>query len=575
MAGGEPRPARGDSNERAIPERAIGRGDDAPKKLSDGREGYPGRGWGAVTKRGGGQLNARQLTGVIKDCREAGELARILQEQSGALDQIHVSAAWVCLARIGRGRGGGEVGDVVGPLQEKTRGVLDQAGGRQIANVMHSMAKLHKWRRWLDATDRGLLEAMQRRATATVGEFKPQNVANMLWALATMGERADRGLLEAMQRRATATAGDFKPQGVGNVLWALATMGEKVDPGLLKAMQGRATETAGDFKPQEVANVLWALATMGEKADPGLLEAMQRRAMATAGEFNSQDVGNVLWALATIGEGADRELLKAMQRRATATAGEYKPQGVGNVLWALATMGESANRELLDAMGGRATETAGEFKPQDVGNVLWALATMGGAADPGLLEAMQRRATAAAAEFNPQDVANVLWALTVLGGGAGGILQEGIGMDRLAARVLELRHQFTDGAKSQLHHWLLACDLSSLERLPGASGAALPSDVARVKHEMGGECLAAFSALEVLGGRASLLQLQKDPLQEEVCAEVSAALRSAGLEVEVEEGYRDARSGYTIHVLVRPRAAETAQASASAGTTAGGVSLEG
>jgi len=56
------------------------------------------------------------------------------------------------------------------------------------------------------------------------GKFNPQNVANVLWALATMGERLDRGLLEAMQRRATATAGEFNPQEVANVLWALATM---------------------------------------------------------------------------------------------------------------------------------------------------------------------------------------------------------------------------------------------------------------------------------------------------------------------------------------------------------------
>ncbi|KAJ1474737.1 hypothetical protein T484DRAFT_1831130, partial [Baffinella frigidus] len=53
---------------------------------------------------------------------------------------------------------------------------------------------------------------MQRRATATAGDYNPQDVSNVLWSLATMGERANCGLLEAMQRRATATAGEFKPQ---------------------------------------------------------------------------------------------------------------------------------------------------------------------------------------------------------------------------------------------------------------------------------------------------------------------------------------------------------------------------
>ena len=85
-----------------------------------------------------------------------------------------------------------------------------------------------------------------------------------------MGERVDRGLLEAMQSRATASAGEFNPQAIGEVLWALATMGERADRGLLEAMQSRATATAGEFTPQSALNVLWALAVMGEKS-PGIL----------------------------------------------------------------------------------------------------------------------------------------------------------------------------------------------------------------------------------------------------------------------------------------------------------------
>ena len=86
-------------------------------------------------------------------------------------------------------------------------------------------------------------QAMQRLVMATAGRFKPQDVA-ILWALATMGERADRGLLEAKQRRAMATAGRFKSQDV-ETLWALATMGERAVRGLLEAMQRRVRATAG------------------------------------------------------------------------------------------------------------------------------------------------------------------------------------------------------------------------------------------------------------------------------------------------------------------------------------------
>jgi hypothetical protein len=282
---------------------------------------------------------------------------------------------------------------------------------------------------------------------------------------------ADRKLLEAMQRRATATAGEFEPQNVAICLWALAKTGERADRGLLEAMQGRATATAGEFKPQEVANYLWALATMGERAGPGLLEAMQRRATATAGGFNPQDVANVLWALATMGESANRGLLEAMQRRAMATAGEFNIQNVANVLWALAVMKDCAGGSLL-----------------------------------------------------------VLF-------------------DCLAARVLDCRDRLTVEAMCQLQQWLLSCDLDLV------SGASLPSGVARVKQEMGGELLHAFS---FLGHEACESRLQRD---------VTLSLKSAALEVEIEEEYRDTRSGYSIDVLVRRRSA--------AGSTEWAVEVDG
>ncbi|KAJ1472493.1 hypothetical protein T484DRAFT_1914635, partial [Baffinella frigidus] len=181
--------------------------------------------------REGDPLHAGQLTGVIRECSELGELALIVQEQRGVLGHLDVSAAWVCLARIESGEGETEVGEVVAALQVLTWGGLDQMDGGGVAELMRSMAQLHD-SRWSDAKgeeglDRGLLEAMQRRAMATAGELTPQDVGRLLWALAKLGKRVDRDLMEAMQRRATETAGEFDPDGVANcVLWALA-MGER------------------------------------------------------------------------------------------------------------------------------------------------------------------------------------------------------------------------------------------------------------------------------------------------------------------------------------------------------------
>jgi hypothetical protein len=208
-------------------------------------------------------------------------------------------------------------------------------------------------------------------------------------------------------------------------------------------------------------------------------------------------------------------------------------------------MGERADRGLLEAMQRRATAMAMEFNPQDVSNVLWGLATMGERADRGLLEAMQRRATATAGHFNPQAVANVLWALAVMGqGGSVGTLD--VLIDFFAARIHDVSGQLTVEVKFQLHQWLLSCDLGLV------AGASLPSGVARVKQKMGEECLQAFSGHVTRDSR-----LQRD---------VAAALRRVVSETEIVEEYRDARSGYSIDVLVRRGPA--------ASSTGGGGSLE-
>ena len=86
---------------------------------------------------------------------------------------------------------------------------------------------------------RQAIPALLARASVTVDSFKPQEVANLMWALATLGVEPGAELVTAMSRRAVASAGEFKPQNVANLMWALATLG--VEPGaeLATAMSRR------------------------------------------------------------------------------------------------------------------------------------------------------------------------------------------------------------------------------------------------------------------------------------------------------------------------------------------------
>jgi hypothetical protein len=66
------------------------------------------------------------------------------------------------------------------------------------------------------------LPELERRAEAISGEFNSQNVANTLWAFATMGTKPGKRMMGQLERRAETISGEFNSQEVANTLWAFA-----------------------------------------------------------------------------------------------------------------------------------------------------------------------------------------------------------------------------------------------------------------------------------------------------------------------------------------------------------------
>eukprot|EP00961_Rhodomonas_salina_P203855 2750752-Rhodomonas_salina.2 len=72
---------------------------------------------------------------------------------------------------------------------------------------------------------------------------------------------------------------DFKPQEVANTLWALATMGLAAEEGkLIQALTTRASKIVGEFNALEVDNTLWALRKMGLETEETLEQELAERA---------------------------------------------------------------------------------------------------------------------------------------------------------------------------------------------------------------------------------------------------------------------------------------------------------
>jgi hypothetical protein len=111
-----------------------------------------------------------------------------------------------------------------------------------------------------------------------------------------MGTKPGERMMGQLERRAEAISGKFNSQEVANTLWAYATMGTKPGERMMEQLERRAEAISGEFNSQNVANTLWAYATMGTKPGERMMGQLERRAEAISGEFNSQNVSNALWA---------------------------------------------------------------------------------------------------------------------------------------------------------------------------------------------------------------------------------------------------------------------------------------
>ncbi|MBO9484290.1 RAP domain-containing protein [Salinisphaera sp. G21_0] len=277
--------------------------------------------------------------------------------------------------------------------------------------------------------------------------FNTQGIANQLWAFAKL---VDYGLeLEKIPRLKEVVAAllphvktkaeskqekdHFIPQQIANLLWALAKLVEnglelENTPKLIEAVaallhhvktKAESKEEKDRFRPQGVANLLWAVAKLvdnGLKLEktPRLKEAvvwLLPYVKTNAGSkeekdcFSAKDSANLLWAMAKLVEnGLElgktpklKEAVVALLPHVTTKAesleetDHFTPQHIANQLWALAKLVENGwklektlkLKEALVALlshvqtKAESKEDKDQFKPQEVANMMWAVTKLG------------------------------------------------------------------------------------------------------------------------------------------------------------------------------------------------------
>jgi hypothetical protein len=132
------------------------------------------------------------------------------------------------------------------------------------------------------------VECLSRRAESTVREFKPQEIANTLWALAMACVQIPASL--------KSTVREFKPQNIANTLWSLATAGVQIPASLVECLSRRAEITAREFNPQNIANTLCD----GVQISASLVECLCVARREHGQRVQAEDIANTLCAASVL-----------------------------------------------------------------------------------------------------------------------------------------------------------------------------------------------------------------------------------------------------------------------------------
>ena len=200
-----------------------------------------------------------------------------------------------------------------------------EATPQQLATTSRAFAKLGERRDALmDAVADALVAIVD---TTTNGKdvrlaLKPQDVANLAWALAKLGCARRRDAFDALSRvarahlkTARAERGDAADDGAASLeacryttqqltmlTWAHGMLAHE-DEGLLRACVKEIRDRLGEFNTRDVTNAAWALDALGVRASdkPKLVERFGRAARRNLDAFNSQELLKFLGAFERLG----------------------------------------------------------------------------------------------------------------------------------------------------------------------------------------------------------------------------------------------------------------------------------
>ena len=281
--------------------------------------------------------------------------------------------------------------------------------------------------------------------------LKPQDVANLAWALAKLGCARRRDAFDALSRVArahlktaraaraddaddadsTRVAYRYTTQQLTMLTWAHGMLAHE-DEGLLRACVKEIRDRLGEFNTRDLTNTAWALDALGVRASdkPKLIERFGRAARRHLDAFNSQELLKFLGAFERLG-GNDAKLAAAVSAQRTL---RYRFPAID----ADVELSSKTPTSYRGTGKSRVDDSCGGSGRGNTGVTLWEGSFV-------LAEWLSRRGEPGASE-DIVDATDGAWAGATWEGKVGVELGAGLGLPSIVAAKLGVKMVATDGA---------------------------------------------------------------------------------------------------------------------------------
>lgn len=285
-----------------------------------------------------------------------------------------------------------------------------------LATAMHRLAKLVRLARALPLLKQQKEYHDKLQACRTLsGQFSPRGIANVIWALGALGDKANSRLAGLLVTTfAKRDVREYKVQELSNVAWAMGVLHVNRAAELDYLLEG-ATERRKLCIPQALSNICWACASL-KHTNTDFLLTIADESTTRLSDFQSQTLANMLWAYSVLSVYPEKLFKKAsleiINRFNSGRSSEFKAQELSNILIAYAR-GNIIVPELLQVMEDELSSGNGwrlkDFSSQAICNSLWAFATVRWY-PAQLLPLLTQEISKKLPDMAAQEIANTCWA---------------------------------------------------------------------------------------------------------------------------------------------------------------------